>query len=107
MEGLLGVNLVLRARTIVVVPNFVLCVLYAGTPTVALTVEAIAVWRVAGMYRSLRNKHICLHNVVLWAIVTTYLICITVVVAVCVPVLTIAVLARSANQVKGGNTTTV
>ncbi len=97
MEWLLSVDLVLTARTIIVVADLILRVLDACASTVALVVKAFAVWCIAGVYSGLRNEHVCLHNVVLWTIVSTNLVSITVVVTIGVPVITVSVLAWCTN----------
>lgn len=107
MERLLSVNLVLTARTVVVVPDFVLCVLDACAPAVTLVVKAFSVWCIARVNSSLRNEHVCLHNVILWTIVSTNLVGITVVITIGVPVISVSVLAWSTNQVEGSDATTV
>ena len=107
MEKLLSINLVLTARTVIVVTNFVFCVLDACASAVTLAVKAFAVWCIAGVNSCLRNEHVCLHKVELWTIVSTYLIGITIVITIGVPVTTEPVLAWSTNQVEVSHASTV
>ena len=107
MERLLSINFVLTARTVIVVTNFVFCVLDACASAVTLAVKTFAVWCIAGVNSSLRNEHVCLHNVVLWTIVSTNLVGITVVITIGVPVITVSVLTWSTNQVEGSDAATV
>jgi hypothetical protein len=55
----------------------------------------------------LGNKHICLHDVVLWTVVASNLVGVAIIITISIPVITISVFARCTYQVEGGNATTI
>lgn len=94
VEWLLSVYFVLTSGTVIVISDLVLCVLNAGTTTIALTVETFAIGRIAWVNGGLGNKHICLHDVVLWTVVASNLVGIAIIITICIPVITISVFSR-------------
>ena len=59
------------------------------------------------MRRCLSSPLVCLHYVKLRAVVTSYLVCITIVVTISVPEIAVAVFARHSDKVEGSNAATV
>lgn len=78
-EGAEGVNFEVITWTVVIVGKVVLVVLPAGAGSVAVVVVTSARWGVAGVWGGLSSPLISLHNIELWAVVTTNLVGVTVV----------------------------
>ena len=79
----------------------------AVSTTVAVGVETISIWRITRVWRGLEGPLVGLHNIKLRAEVSAHLIGVTVVVAICIPGISIYVFAWSLEKIKGSNAATV
>ena len=107
VELVVSIYFELQSRAIVIILQVVSVVLPACTTSVALAVEPLTTRWTTRMRRSLSSPLVCLHYVKLRAVVTSYLVCIAVVVAIRVPISAILLLARHANKVKCSDATTI
>lgn len=107
VELVVSIYFELWSRAIVIILQVVSIVLPACTTSVTLAVESFTTRWATRMRRCLSSPLVCLHYVKLRAVVTSYLVCITIVVTIRVPVSTILLLPRHAHKIKCCNTTTV
>lgn len=107
MELLGSINLKVASGTIVSVCQLVNVVLPAGTCAVTIIVKTFAGGGIARVGSCLPGPLVGLHNVKLGAIVSINLVSITIVIAVGVPEVAVAVFTRHSYKVESSNAATV